>query len=1515
MAEAPGAAGGSRARRGARALAWSAALMLGTTLGASWYVQRPSFRSAALARVERQLHGAVRGRIELEGLTQLGLSSARLARLRVLDEHGRRVLELEDIGVRFGLLELVGSWLLEEPPRVRVEHVRVERSRLLLATDARSGELTLVRALQAPPREPTAGASDPPVVELSAIELGEVLASHDAPALAGLELRVERVHGRATLGGEHTWVAAERFGLFLRAGPRRWVDGTGSFSLEGAQGPLVLSFHGFVRGTELDAHVELRDGELSASLDVPHATPTALRRAWPSWPVRAPVALRLRGRGPLGAVALTGHASLAESSIDVGGSLALEGSPRAELDVQGHALDARLVSEAAPATALEARGHVDLSPAPSGVRVQATLDTEATALGALMLPPARVELQSEAGTTTAQAELADARGRLELSGELAPDGTAQLDVHATRVSLAAWTGGEARGALELSARARLAQGALSGSLSGHGSRLASGPLALAAGSLAGSFAGDLASLEQTRLELTLGGQDIALGPARLERARLTTRGAWYDSRIDAELDVLTGLRGRAAHGRASGRLQLRPEPRLSDLSLALEGGDVSLVAAASEWNPGRRRLNVERVALSGKAGSMSGALQLAPARLALSADAERLDAARVCRALGIATPDLGGLWSGTASLTTDGRGTRGELRMQADAVRLRDLGLDALAVHASVADEHVELGIDAADPGLGEVAVRASGDLGGAPLELASWRAATGSASITLARLPLWPIGVALGGPQPIRELDGTLGARAILERPDAEHWPSVFIETSTEALSFELGAEAGAGNGPFEQYALRASARLDGQSGRTEASLRVDDATGALVSTSGVLSLDLPALARDPAGAARQLLATPLDALVRLHPRAVGLLPAPFGARDLSGSIEATLQLRGSLDEPHLSLAARASDLLGSVSDNTRAVDVSGRLEYAPAGGRVQATADVVQAGQGLVVARLEGSLPPLLQLPARVGEIELRAAAMLNGVPLELWPAAARERLEARLYGSVELQRERDRPARQRAHIEIANLSAQGQRLGNGRLTLEREADGLRADLRIGDRQRFLHASAQGGAPGAEEGAVKGSLEARDFDAASLSPLTSGLLSRLSGSMDADLVFGLQPKGSADWYLGIDGTARVQGGSAHIEELGLEIREIDASVRARSTPEHTVLQIDPLSAKARSRTANIEGDAELWLRGLRVESGEANLALNDVPLSLKGVSRGIARGTVKARLERLPEHLLALEVKIPELRVRLPPSSTRTLIALDENPELRVLQAAEPEEPRDPEALRWLISLDLGRNVRVQRGDLDIPLTGHPMIEFQYEVRPSGTIEAAPGGRIQLFNQTFSIDRGVVQLDPSEPDNPRVDVTASWRAPDGTTIYVDVTGRADDATILTRDDRGLQDVERFYLITGGALAEGPRASDGNAAEAAALGQTVSLGINELLRNSLGNVAVSIGATEDDRASYSASVRLSDKLTFQGSFLPASENSLEESTNDLTGTLDYRFSRRWSLRTELGTSGGAFDLLWSHRY
>jgi hypothetical protein len=319
----------------------------------------------------------------------------------------------------------------------------------------------------------------------------------------------------------------------------------------------------------------------------------------------------------------------------------------------------------------------------------------------------------------------------------------------------------------------------------------------------------------------------------------------------------------------------------------------------------------------------------------------------------------------------------------------------------------------------------------------------------------------------------------------------------------------------------------------------------------------------------------------------------------------------------------------------------------------------------------------------------------------------------------------------------------------------------------------------------------------------------------------------------------------------------------------------------------------------------------------LNDVPLSVKNAARGTVRGRLQGQLERQPDYM-RLKVKVPELRVQLPTASTRSLIALDPNPEIHLGTEAALPPARSSSPLLWKMDFELGNAVRLERADLSLPLSGTPELEYREDVRPSGRIQVRTGGRLTLFDQDFSIDHGTLQFDPDAPDNPRVDVTASWRAPDGTTVYVDITGRAREASVLTRDDRGLQDVERFYLLTGGpSPGAGAVANSlpGTNRGEAALGQTFSLGINQLLRESVGNVAVSVGTTSDDRPSYSASVRLSDRLSFQGSFRPPSETKREENTSDLTGSLDYQISRRWSLRTELGTTGGAFDLLWSHRY
>ncbi len=1142
--------------------------------------------------------------------------------------------------------------------------------------------------------------------------------------------------------------------------------------------------------------------------------------------------------------------------------------------------------------------------------------TQPTSVLDIPVPAAEFKLEL-APSRDLHVELGDERGKLVLAVRQL-DGDPVIDLRAAELELAALPlAARLRGRADIIAQASISGGQVSGQLRSRVRRLDLGEVRAAEASVESTFSGPTADLSALQLQAEWSARQLALGPLTFSSARIESRGALRSPSFDATLQ--TSGHGQ---GRVQGKLELLTDARLRDLRASWTDRDLQLLAEASYLAPAERTLRVTRLEVSG-AGKLRGSGRLEGELVELSLDSDNLDLGRLARSVGAASAGLGGRISGHAELDTAPGATRGALELELRQLVVRELALGTVGVHASLQDRQLSAELDGRESPLGRISARVKTLLAGSVLEARAWSRATGEGSLSWTALPLWPVGLALPKSSPVRELGGQLDISVQLERASSDQLPSAFLQASTRELSFSLAPDSKDDDEAqaFEQFALHASASVDGASGHGTGTVLLTDPSGALVTSSGSLDLDLEQLLRDPAGASKHLLRAPLEVLLRLHPRPMSLLPpALFSLPGLPGSISAAVQLSGSLAEPSVQVVLQGHDLLESTGPGFQPLDVSGLLHFTPNTGELTGRAEATREGKSLVSARLEGRLindagDPYVLAAWRTSE--LRAAAMLNGVPLELWPAAARQRARARLYGSVALQRQ-GTEQHQRAQIEIGELSVQGHPLGNGRLTLDSSPAGSLAELQLGSGERRLLARLRGAAsePGGESPGLEGSVSASNFEVASLSPLVDGILSHLSGALDAEARLRLRPDGESDWYLGIDGRASLKSASAQLDLFGLELRELDAQLQARSTPEYTVLLIDSVSAKSRSRSENVHGDAELWLRGLRLTNGEAKLQLDDVPVTLIDTARGTLRARLEGQLERKPDHL-SLVVKVPQLRLLLPAASTRSLIQLEPNPEIQVAELVTARPSRaESTSLLWKMTFDLGSDVRVERADLSLPLGGTPHLDYRDEVRPSGTIEVRPGGRLTLFDRDFSIDHGVLQFDPEAADNPRVDATASWRAPDGTTVYVDITGRAKEASVLTRDDRGLQDVDRFYLLTGSPEpARGAGASARTGEGDAALGQTFSFGINQLLRESVGNVAVSVGTTADDRASYSASVRLSERLSFQGSFRPATERNRDENGSDLTGSLDYQISRRWSLRTELGTTGGAFDLLWSHRY
>jgi translocation and assembly module TamB len=300
---------------------------------------------------------------------------------------------------------------------------------------------------------------------------------------------------------------------------------------------------------------------------------------------------------------------------------------------------------------------------------------------------------------------------------------------------------------------------------------------------------------------------------------------------------------------------------------------------------------------------------------------------------------------------------------------------------------------------------------------------------------------------------------------------------------------------------------------------------------------------------------------------------------------------------------------------------------------------------------------------------------------------------------------------------------------------------------------------------------------------------------------------------------------------------------------------------------------------------------------------------------GEATVRLTREPKRML-MRVDVPTLKLRLPEVSSRKVLDNADHPEITILQDVRPIE-RALTALPVDILVHLGRGVSLQRSDIELKVTGTPAIHMADEMKMAGSIELVQGGRLPVLGQVFVIDRGLVTFDGA-PDNPTVNVTAEWRAPNNTIVFVQVTGRMKEAEVALRSEPPLPEREVFALLFGGATDPGSSdrstGQEGSAARTAAL-QTSMQQLNGLLGQS--DVELRVGSTSEARPRYTAAVRVGENLWFEASTYQQSASASDPSSNlsVVSGTIDYRFTRKWSLRVEAGTAGGALDLLWQHRY
>lgn len=431
---------------------------------------------------------------------------------------------------------------------------------------------------------------------------------------------------------------------------------------------------------------------------------------------------------------------------------------------------------------------------------------------------------------------------------------------------------------------------------------------------------------------------------------------------------------------------------------------------------------------------------------------------------------------------------------------------------------------------------------------------------------------------------------------------------------------------------------------------------------------------------------------------------------------------------------------------------------------------------------------------------------------------------------------------------------------------------------------------------------GSIRGSLEAGAFGDQTPAPLKGRVEADFSelgwlGVMVPQLV---DVRGRLNGALDIGGTTAMpavkgdlalKNGEANVPDLGLELRQIELSLRS-DRAERITLEGALSSGGGR---LEITGRSELSPGGER-----------RVDMALKGSDFEAARlPTVHAYFS--PDLRLRADTKIAELtgRVHIP----RARVKLKELPQSAVKVSDDevivnagqgnqiPKERRGP-SLRVNVDLSLGNVVSFEGFGLSTRIDGSLAVsgETGQIPRAQGTLSLRQG-RYEAYGQDLKIQTGRL-LFAGPVDNPGIDVTAVRELQDVTAGIV-VSGNVKSVNSRVFSEPPLPEAEAFsYLLTGRPLSGGTQSDAARLQQAAAaLGLNRANVITQQIANALGLDELTVGGDGVDQTSLLLGKQISPDI-----FIRYALGVFEQSGKLL---LNYRLTENVSVQAESGEQQG----------
>jgi translocation and assembly module TamB len=1503
----PGAKARARVMAGHVARAALLLLIFGvsTLAGGVLHVDTAAGRRLVAREVNAAVSSLVTSELRIEKIDTLSFDRLVVSRARLIDPQGRPIMTAEGLEARFELIALLRGVLSGSAVRVHVPAVTIRHFALGLSEDpARSGHFTLERAFDA--RTPPSGGGPDVIVELPSIAVRSAAVRTNLRALAesradigalnaGLDISTSRgvVLTLATKDARIARVLAKDIRGKLGAEIRLPGATKADFDVHAGAAPVTGTF-GFERGA-------LAIRARSSALE-----PAALRELFGSWPLVAPVDASAELLGPPESMQVKAEARRGRTRALTTGRLSLTPELAAALDVTAEALDLRLFSAGAPPTALDVRGRVEIRLEPE-LEVRATANVPASEVSGLAVPPFDVTGTYKAGRFAGSAKVLDPQLPATVEFEVEPGGRVQFSAHAKELELRALRryGIDASGIATLRTQGVLEAGVLNASLHANGRAVAVAPVRAATVTVSGRVEGALDQARGLRVEGVVSGTSLRVGNVRFDRFEAKSAGSGPAQRVSLVLASNDGPRLEAS---ADARFA---EPVvLTALEAEARHDDAVTKLTTSEASFGRGHLTIRGFSLRAGSGTLKGSAELQWPRERVDLTAENLDLAVLGASVGLDSASVSGRIDARVLLEERSGGRNGQATASVRDARLGELGR---------ASGEVALDFDGPKfggrgklelAGLARATLSAEGELPGSLAAPELLDRLSGESTLRIENIELGEIsrrwleetGVRLEGHA---EVELHLLRRTRAERPEVSY--RARTEHMVVAAVFDRSA---AGKGELVTHLDLTSQgelfRADGN----RLTISILDARGTwleILAKQGFGAGALEhALEHDSFEAAWD---APLEARVVANRRPVSALGA--GLSSLQGDVSAVAGITGSLRRPDLTGAVEFRELDVPVVGGEK-VDLdldflysAGRRRYAIEASTRSLGDDHVEVRATGTLAAPDGAAPsgPTARVEASVERVDLGRIASIVDQPLE-----------GRVSGHCSLALGGG-AFDASAELDLENIRVEQRELGQGKLRVRIENGRTQATFRIADRHSRLELAAAGGFSWTGAGLVRDprvdrqlQLTASNFELANVGPWLKSFATQLSGKLNGHAELGWQAGAHPTTTLRANAT--ISNGTASLTAGGGMIRAIEVAAIGE--------QGKPLELKfkgaARSRHPNIQGTAELNLNGLALERFDAKVRVDGFPLVYEGVMLGkatIARDVPPLRvvLEQRAQHT-HVAATIPAVEVALPEASDTTLIALDDDPAVTVLEVARESDAlaaKRETARGTTISVELGRRVQVVQGELKVPVTGK--LDMDAHGRLTGTLRFPAGGVVPALGHTFRIRDGFVRFKDQEVNDGVVSIQATTRTADATAVELNVSGTVGTPVLRFQSDPPRSEEEIVALLVG------LRPEDSAGEEGQQLGGVAwALAMNRLVKGSaLSGLQFGAGQTSEGNEVKTISMRVSNKVWLEGRSVRGSETSLNQSDN-ASGVVDWRFAPSFSLRTQLGTVSGV-ELRWSHGY